>query len=544
MFVSRIKIIRNFFLTILMVIVVFGISWGISPKASDSQNNSLPLIWTTSAMEAIERHQQSPALTNDNSEEIRNIQLMAAKGEYEAFQIVIQASSGNLSNVNVVVSDLKNSNGLVISKDNITLYSEHYIKLDRPSHQGWPANPTRGKGWYADALVPFVDPETGQDIQGAELDAVPFNLEAGYNQPIWVDIFVPRSASPGEYQGKYMVESDQGISEGKINLTVWNFDLPVQPSMNSFFDIWQDRGIEAQTLLLQHRLMSSQRIKYENQLEVFKKLGVTSVRLPFWSGANYHSCQMEPAPSVTDLEQAAVQYQDQPDLLKYVFSADEIDKCKNLEQSLQQWGKNIHQAGLKHLVVMKPRPELYDYVDIWVVDPKKYAKAKSKINQVRQNGDEIWFYTGYNTDYSPLWHLDSAPINFRIPQGWIAQSLGLKGVLLSRTDSWTDNPWQEVLIYVQGNTDYPGVEMLFYPGGKVGLNQVVPSIRLKRLREGMEDYEYTEILKKLGYQDWAMKIVRRVGKNWRSWTKNPNDLYDARQKLGEKINQLITKNQV
>lgn len=529
------KITKNIILSLVTLIAIFCIY----SQTSDSQDNVRPIIWTASAMDAIELQQRSPRLTSNNSEEIRSIQLMAAKGEYEAFQIVIQAPPGNLSNVNVTVSDLKSANGSVISSDNITLYSEHYIKLDRPSPKRW-ANPTRGKGWYADALIPFVNPDTGEDLQGAELDAVPFDLEAGYNQPIWVDIFVPRNASPGEYKGTYTVESDRGISEGKINLKVWNFDLPVKPSMDSAFDIWKDRGVEAQTLLLKHKLMPSQRIKYENQEEAFEKLGVTSVRLiSFWSGANYHTCKMSPAPSIKELKKAAAQYPS--DLLKYVYSADEIDKCERLEQPLKQWGKNIHQAGLKHLVVMKPKPELYNDIDIWVVDPKKYAEAKSEISEVMQQGDEVWFYTGYSTDYSPLWHLDSAPINFRIPQGWIAQSLGLKGVLIARADTWTDNPWQEVPIYVQGNKDYPGIEMFFYPGDKVGLNQVVPSIRLKRLREGIEDYEYTEILKNLGYGDWAMKIVHRVGKNWTNWTKNPDSLYDARRKLGEKIHQLSSK---
>jgi len=527
------RIIKTITLAMIALIAILCIA-----RTSETQSNSQPLIWTASAMEAIERYQQSPVLKDNNFEQIKNTQLMAAKGEYEAFQIVIQAPPGNLNNVNVAVSDLKNSDGSVISNDDITLYREHYIKLDRPSPRRW-ANPTRGEGWYADALIPFINPDTGADIQGGELDAVPFDLEAGCNQPIWVDIFVPRSASSGKYQGTYTVTSDLGVAKGQINLKVWNFDLPVKPSMNSFFDIWKDRGIEAQTLLLQHKLMSSQRIKYENQVEEFEKLGVTSIRLPFWSGANYQTCKMDSPPSVTKLKEAAAQYP--LDLSRYVFSADEIDECENLKQSLKQWGKNIHQAGLKHLVVMKPKPELYSDVDIWVVNPKMYYEARSEIVEVTQQGDEIWFYTGYSTDYSPLWHLDSAPINFRIPQGWIAHSLDLKGVLIARVDTWTDNPWSEVPIYVQNNKDYPGIEMLFYPGDKVGLNQVVPSIRLKRLREGMEDYEYTEILKKLGYQDWAMKIVRRVGRNWRAWTKNPNYLYDARQKLGEKIHQLTTE---
>ncbi|MEY4520467.1 MAG: hypothetical protein RLZZ499_3067 [Cyanobacteriota bacterium] len=524
------KTTKTIIFALLTIIAIFSQS-----AISESQVQAKPVFWTASAMEAIELNQPSPVL-NDDFESLKRVQLRAAKGEYEAFQIVLQAPPGNLSNINVTVSDLSGSNGALISKSNITLYREHYIKLDRPSYSGWSANPTKGQGWYADGLIPFADPDTGKDIQHAELDAVPFNLAAGTNQPIWVDIFVPQSTIAGEYQGKFTIESDRGVFEGQIDLTVWNFTLPVQPSMDSFFDIWENRGIEAQTLLLQHRLMSSQRIKYQDQQEAFERLGVKSVRLPFWSGANYQTCKMNPAPSVTELKQSAAQYPS--NLLKYVFSVDEIDQCQNLNQLLKQWGQNIHQAGLKHLAVMKPKPDLYSDIDIWVVNPLMYEEARAEIEKVKSEGDEIWFYTGYSTDYSPLWHLDSSPINFRIAQGWIAQSLDLKGILMARADTWTEHPWQEVPIYVQGDIDYPGIEMFFYPGDKVGLNQVVPSIRLKRLREGMEDYEYTEILKKLGYQNWAMTIVRNVGENWKDWTKDINLLDSARQKLGEKIHQL------
>jgi hypothetical protein len=525
------KTARTLILIVLTIIAVFTNS-----AISESEVQTEPLFWTASAMEAIELNQPSPVVTNGDFTPLRKVKLSAAKGEYEPFQIVVQAILGNLNNINIKVSDLESVNGSVISQSNITLYREHYIKLDRPSYPGWPANPTRGKGWYADGLIPFVDPDTGKDIQDAEIDAVPFNLAAGTNQPIWVDIFVPQDTAPGDYHGKFTIESDRGISEGQIDLTVWNFTLPEQPSLDSFFDIWENRGIEAQTLLLKHRLMSSQRIDYPNPQEVFNQLGVKSIRLPFWSGANYQTCQMNSAPSVTELEKAANQFPS--GLLKYVFSVDEIDLCQNLEQPLKQWGKNIHQAGLKHLAVMKPRPNLYDAIDIWVVNPLMYEEAIAEIGEVKSQGDEIWFYTGYSTNYSPLWHLDSPPINFRVPQGWIAQSLNLKGVLIARVDTWTENPWQDVPIYVQGDIDYPGIEMFFYPGDRVGLDQVVPSIRLKRLREGMEDYEYTEILKNLGYQDWAMSIVYDVGKNWKDWTKDINTLDCSRKKLGEKIHQL------
>ncbi len=532
----------SFFKTIILASITLIAILYLS-RISESQYINQPLVWTTSAMEAIERSQSAPAaiLKGEPPSQMNTIQLMAARGEYEAFQIVIQAPKGNLNNVNVVVSDLKNKNGGIIDHKNITLYREHYMYVERPSPQGWQANPTLGVGWYADALIPFLDPDTGEDIQGAELDAVPFDLEAGNNQPIWVDVFVPRSAAPGEYQGTFTVESDRGKSEGQINLTVWDFDLPVKPSIDSFFAIGKDRGIEAQKLLLQHKLMPNQRVKFENQKEVIERWGLKSVRLPFWSGANSRTCEMKPAPSVQNLEDAASHYQS--DLLIYVYSADEIDKCHDLEQTIKQWAKNIHEAGIKHLVVMKPKPELYDAIDIWVVQPRMYQEATSEIAEVMQQGDTVWFYTGHKDKYSPQWQIDSAPINFRIPQGWIAQSLGLTGVLYWRVDDWTDNPWQEVPVYSQGkNTDwardFPGEGMLIYPGEKVGIAGVVPSMRLKWIREGVEDYEYIEILKQFGLEDWALKVSRTVGADWKNWTKNPQQLEAARVKLGNKIEQI------
>jgi len=40
-------------------------------------------------------------------------------------------------------------------------------------------------GWYPDALIPFTDPDTGKPLSGASLTAVPFEVNAGKNQPVW-----------------------------------------------------------------------------------------------------------------------------------------------------------------------------------------------------------------------------------------------------------------------------------------------------------------------------------------------------------------------
>ena len=61
------------------------------------------------------------------------------------------------------------------------------------------------------------------------------------------------------------------------------------------------------------------------------------------------------------------------------------------------------------------------------------------------------------------------------------------------------------------------------------------------IREGVEDYEYVEILKKYGLEDWAKKILSKFALNWKSWDQDPESLALARIELGEKISQLSTK---
>ena len=152
-------------------------------------------------------------------------------------------------------------------------------------------------------------------------------------------------------------------------------------------------------------------------------------------------------------------------------------------------------------------------------------------------GDQIWSYNGLVQDsYSPKWQIDFDPINFRIQPGFISQSLGLKGLLYWRVDLWSQDPWTEV--NVAAFSTYPGEGMLVYPGAKVGIQGVAPSMRLKWLRDGVEDYEYIELLKKTGQGPWALKVAADVGADWSHWTRDPNILGLARQKLGSQLDQV------
>ena len=205
-----------------------------------------PVVWTAPSMHRVGMSEAA----GSGSE----VSLSAARGEYESFQIVANGASNGLGNVNVTVSDLQGPGGQVIPRTNFTLYREKYMHVTSPSPNWKGSNQPMGAGWYPDALIPFTDPDTGKPLSGASLTAVPFDVKAGNNQPIWVDLLVPQTAQPGKYSGTYTVTSNQGNFTGSISLKVWNFALPAAPTLKSSFLFFQAGTLAAQRELLRNKI--------------------------------------------------------------------------------------------------------------------------------------------------------------------------------------------------------------------------------------------------------------------------------------------------
>jgi hypothetical protein len=167
-------------------------------------------------------------------------------------------------------------------------------------------------------------------------------------------------------------------------------------------------------------------------------------------------------------------------------------------------------------------------------------------------GKELWWYQsceshGCGTSDSasscftgwPSYAIDIPAISSRIME-WMSFKYDISGELYYSTTyaylgiSGNDDPWNNQY-YFWGNGD----GTLFYPGrpDKIGGAHHIPveSIRLKMIREGLEDYEYMMLLKNLGEESFARSQVDSVIIDTYTFSYDPVALYSARENMALRI---------
>jgi hypothetical protein len=218
---------------------------------------------------------------------------------------------------------------------------------------------------------------------------------------------------------------------------------------------------------------------------------------------------------------------------------------------LKTVGTNAHAANPSVKTIMTtnvPDPNLLDEgdgrsaIDHWVL-----------LDSVQQwpalpftgNGSDLWSYTSCNTGFgnTPEWMVDYPPINERIQAGFLNWTQGATGILYYRSDGWTAGntigSWNNVdTTACGGGLGRPGDGIFLYPPVPIGSTESAPGIRLKAIRDGIQDYEYAQILKSLGQSAFTNSVVQLIATSWSNWTHDPSALEAARQQLGQQLNQL------
>ncbi|HCF61646.1 MAG TPA: hypothetical protein DFS52_27070, partial [Myxococcales bacterium] len=504
--------------------------------------------------------------------------IAAARNEWEAFQVVVRADSGSLSGVRASVSDFDGPARSTIPASAVSLYRAELIDITQPSG-------TIGEtGRWPDALVPAVD-----EVDGEQRKAFPFTVPANESRAIWIDLLVPRDATPGVYRGKVAVEADGFRAEVPVELEVWNFELPSTPTLETAFLIYAGNMCLAHTgstecgnnleraklatkyaqLALDHRIslpnlwvLRPDGDDWSQFDEVFGPLldGTAQTRLP---GARLTSAQFNWPRTVDNYRKLADHFRDRGwfDRL-YDYTADEPG-----------WGNPWSDIPTRADLIRQADPEIpklvttslpgatengvLDDIDIIVpaINHMENTVAPYDGDQRPQyddfvaSGKRLWMYQSCMSQGCsfgslqpgfdwPSYMIDVSAARNRL-MGWANFKQGVTGELYYETvNAYGKDPWKSQFDF-NGNGD----GTLFYPGtpAKIGGSSGVPvaSIRLKMIREGIEDYEYLALVSKLGDPAMARRTALEVLPTaYAAAGDDPEAIMQARERLAKRILEL------
>ncbi len=430
--------------------------------------------------------------------------LAAARDDYEAVQIVVQPKRP-LARLAASATALAGPNGATIPATNVQILRVHYHSVQHPT------DGTSVRDWWPDALPPL---------------ARPLDLQAGEHQPLWVLVYVPNNAQPGDYTGAVDLRAEGFAASVPIRLHVWNFTLPEKNHLETAFGFSHDlvfRYHQAKTeadrrklldLYFQsfaaHRISPYDSVPLDHFAVHFKadaqppraeidfarfdaamaaaveKYKFTNFSLPIqgMGGGTFHS-RVEPSignlgentPAYQALFASQVQKLEdhlrQRNWLKmaYVYWFDEPDPkdYEFVRKGMERLKKCA--PGIQRMLTEEPNEALAGAVDIWCPITPNYEHQAAETR--RAAGDRFWWYvcTGPKAPYCTLF-IDHPATELRVWH-WQTWQRRIVGTLVWSTNCWTSssafpdkpqNPYEDPMGYVDGY-DTPKGTKAFWGNG-------------------------------------------------------------------------------
>jgi hypothetical protein len=501
---------------------------------------------------------------SDGAPSGRAIELLAARGECEAAQIGVRAPAG-LAALAADVQPIGGGPGVAV-----TLYRVATLHLARAS------GPDGAAGEWPDPLVPERDAYFGEARR-----AFPVAVAPGRLQAIWVEVCVSEDAAAGQRAGAVRLrDGARAIGEIPIRLRVWPFAIPRTGTFAAAFGLPTRVGTRvlgrpddpelARALAaaaLRHRVTpyvlsadppegacTARRCKLDwsrYDAEVAPVLDGTlvpgvrgafaEVRIPdrVWNG---------PERDVAATLRAWRRHFERrgwADRL-WLYTLDEPGPAQLPE--LRRRARLARAAGIRVFATVAPSAALAGVVDdfapnLALVDdgaarPERvtwsYASCLSHgCAEIPPAGPqratmlrEFAGWPGYEID-RPGTATRAVPL--------LGVRRGLKGELYyAMLQAWLGDPWSDVRAFA-GNGD----GTLLYPGRPETLGGTRPfpveSIRLKIVRDALEDAELIALARAAGEARLADRLVARLVPTPRGWERRPEPWLAARRMLGEAI---------
>jgi hypothetical protein len=542
--------------------------------------------WTTHSLDKIHPYDREP------QEPVLTAKISAARNEFEPFQVVLRAAKEDIDGVDIEVADLRGASGVIPSKNCVSIYLERYLDVTIPS------SIAGGTGDWPDPLIPRVDRYANEQrnafpfklLKGRNQPVwvdvyIPPSSRAGrysgqvhvlragkilLSIPIELEVWDFQLPSTSTLITTFGFSGNSALRAhyGKYTNDKDLFDLT---SIYQKAALWHRISLEGSsgvgpTIAIANGDVQLNWDKYDDEMAPFMDGRVFSADQPL-AGAKATSAALHtpqrlktPEQQIQYWRQAAEHFRQKgwfDRLFNYLWDE---PKEKDYPAMLER-GEVVRRADptVRNLVTAPLHPDWSRVIDIWspvincferkgrhsdychpMVELSAYDSELAK-------GKQLWWYQACSShgcfilggDYFtgwPSYMIDDAPVRNRIME-WMTWKYGIKGELYFSVDDayWKKNdPWKDVYLF-GGNGD----GTLFYPGRPdvIGGKTDIPieSIRLKLIREGLEDYEYLNMLSKLKGYKAVSDSVNGIIRNTYDFDQDPRKLYAVRQWIGQQL---------
>lgn len=448
------------------------------------------------------------------------ISLVMAKAEYEHFQLVFET--------------IPNEEYSICNQQENADLTFNFRKIE--SING-----------YDDVLVP-----TGKQILAQDtIVKLWVTCQSGYN------------TKPGTYKEQMVLIGKKSKQTIHINVTVYDVELPIKPSIPAAFGII-DKNLHDSTnlkseeqenirlkwadLCLNYRINPyfstwlEKSMKHEAHSSPWKWNDVRTAKFLADERFNryaipYHSLQKQ------ELKEMLQTYEEAGILKKAYFYLWDEPVLTSEYQQINDFAQEIHEISPQASVLTtfycgpkdgKFKDQLFSVFDLWKGNTQIYCMSawalktdETKADTCRtllQNDDEWWTYVCMGPDgKEPNLLLSMTGYQHRavLWRSWKEKTTGFL--------YWAVNAFDDMkkLTY---RKDLPaGDGVLIYPGELFNCKDPVVSIRLERWRDGIEDYEYLKLLEQKVSRAKAESIFNSIYQSPVEYTNNYTQINKFRE---------------
>lgn len=522
--------------------------------------------------------------------------LHAARGEWEPLQIIVTATPAQLKGIEIIATGIaKHDSDVLLPAPQVL--REHYVRVSQSTPMAplpagdyadalvpldMPAQELKGESvvnqpFWVDVFVPYTA------ASGAYAGEVRFKLADGstlsadYTLKVWdFDLPVVPKLRTSIMTTTRRVAEVHGLDYNHNAPSLTHLSL-----LNDYYDILAEHRLSIDQIYGSYPDPATGRLDEAKVERALRKhllhRHASTLGLPIWPEWPFGDpLGKDRAASMSYVAQwmkllAKIRCESRG----YVIMGD-LDEPNDAEayETVRRWGAFFNEIEKKHgirvplLITEQPTPEkvgwgtLNGSVDIWVPHfssvwkDMEWAGGGHDIARRRQAGDEVWAYAALvqmpdeweqqhqmpkqlHTSFPPVWALDYPPMAHRVV-GWLFPKEGITGFTYWDTlyaaegvDVWTDAG----TFKAPDGAVYNGDGSYLYPATEKrhGRHAPVASMRLKWLREAVEDYDYLMLARQLGLHEDSQRLVASFARGFGDWDNNPGALMEARHQLGALI---------